>query len=46
MNTREDEKWQSLLARCAPTFTGEAEPPYGFMTRTLARLRTETRQQA
>ena len=45
MNTREDEKWQSLLSRSTPTFTGEADPPYGFITGTLARLRTEKQQQ-
>jgi hypothetical protein len=44
MNTREDEKWQSLLQRSTPTFTGEAEPPYGFVTGTLARLRSQDRQ--
>jgi hypothetical protein len=43
MNT--DEKWQSLLLRSTPTFIGEAEPPYGFVTGTLARLRAEKRQQ-
>jgi anti-sigma-K factor RskA len=43
MNT--DEKWQSLLLRSTPTFTGEAEAPYGFVTATLARLRAEKRQQ-
>jgi len=41
MNTREDEKWQSLLLRSTPTFTGEAVLPYGFLTGTLARLRAE-----
>ena len=45
MNTREDEKWQNLLLRSTPTFTGEATPPYGFVTGTLARLRAESRQQ-
>ena len=41
MNTREDEKWQSLLLRSTPTFAGETELPYGFMTSTLARLKSE-----
>jgi hypothetical protein len=41
----EDEKWQGLLLRSAPTFTGEDAPPYGFITRTVARLRAESRQQ-
>ncbi len=41
MNTREDEKWQSLLLRSKPAFAGETELPYGFMTSTLARLKSE-----
>jgi len=45
MSSQEDEKWQGLLLRSAATFTGEAEPPYGFVTGTLARLRAEKRQQ-
>jgi hypothetical protein len=45
MNSSEDEKWQSLLLRSTPTFTGEAAPPYGFITGTLARLKAENRQQ-
>jgi hypothetical protein len=45
MNTNEDQKWQDLLLHSTPTFAGEAAPPYGFVTGTLARLRTETRQQ-
>ncbi|HEV3271600.1 MAG TPA: hypothetical protein VGZ93_05405 [Candidatus Methylacidiphilales bacterium] len=45
MNTKEDEKWQALLALSGPTFAGDAEPPYGFVTATLARLRAENRQQ-
>ena len=40
-----DEKWQKLLARSIPTFAGEAAPPYGFVTATLARLGTEQGQQ-
>jgi len=40
-----DEKWQKLLARSTPTFAGQAEPPYGLVTATLARLRTEQGQQ-
>ena len=44
MNSNEDEKWQSLLARSMPTFAGAAAPPYGFVTSTLARLRDEQRQ--
>jgi hypothetical protein len=45
MNSKEDEKWQGLILRSAPTFAGEAEPPYGFVTGTLARLRAESGQQ-
>lgn len=45
MNSKEDEKWQSLLSRSTPTFTGDAVPPYGLMTRTLAQLKAERRQQ-
>jgi hypothetical protein len=44
MNTREDEKWLGLLQRSTPTFAGEAVPPYGFVTGTLARLRAESCQ--
>ena len=45
MSSNEDEKWQGLLLRSAPTFAGEADPPYGFIAGTLARLRAESRQQ-
>jgi hypothetical protein len=45
MNSKEDEKWRSLLLRSVPTFAGEATAPYGFVTSTLARLRTEDTQQ-
>ena len=44
MNAKEDEKWQALLSLSAPAFAGETTLPYGFMTRTLARLKTEKRQ--
>jgi hypothetical protein len=44
MNTSHDEKWQRLLAASAPTFAGEATPPYGFITSTLGRLRGERGQ--
>ena len=46
MSNREDEKWQALLACSVPTFAGDATPPYGFTTATLARLRAESSQQA
>jgi hypothetical protein len=36
-----DQKWQALLARSTPTFAGDAAPPFGFMTSTLARLKAE-----
>jgi hypothetical protein len=45
MIMNEDEKWQKLLTASASTFAGDAEPPYGFVTATLTRLRTENRQQ-
>jgi len=45
MNFRADEKWRNLLARSAATFAGNATPPYGFVTATLARLSAEQRQQ-
>jgi hypothetical protein len=45
MMTREDEKWQTLLARSASTFSEERTLPFGFATATLARLRSEGRQQ-
>jgi hypothetical protein len=44
MNTNQDYKWHSLLAQSAPTFTGESEPPYGFMTAMLTQLRLERQQ--
>jgi hypothetical protein len=42
----QDEKWQNLLRRSTPTFTGDATPPYGFVTATLTRLRLDAREQA
>jgi hypothetical protein len=45
MNNREDSLWQNLLAQSAPTFAGDFEPPFGFVTGTLAHLRSERRQQ-
>jgi hypothetical protein len=46
MNPNEPEKtWMNLLAQSAPTFAGDATPPYGFVTNTLAALRAESRQQ-
>ena len=44
MSINEDEKWQGLLLRSAPTFAGETTPPYGFVTSTLARLKAEKRE--
>jgi len=32
MKSKEDGKWRGLLLRSAPTFTGEADLPYGFIT--------------
>ena len=39
-----DDKWLNLLGRSASTFDGESEPPFGFVTQTLARLKTEKRE--
>jgi hypothetical protein len=44
-NNRQDNLWQNLLAQSAPTFAGETEPPYGFITGALAQLRAEQGQQ-
>jgi hypothetical protein len=46
MNMNEDQKWQRLLASSAPAFAGETEPPYGFVTATIARIRAENQQVA
>ncbi len=40
-----NDTWKNLLAQSAPAFAGEAAPPYGFVTSTLALLRVEKRQQ-
>lgn len=40
-----DDTWRNLLAQSAPTFAPEQEPPFGFVTSTLAALRAERRQQ-
>ena len=45
MNAKEDMKWQALLASSSPAFTGEAIPPYGFLTSTMARLKEQKREQ-
>jgi hypothetical protein len=45
MNPKEDQKWQGLLQLSAPTFAGDAEPPYGMITSTLARLKAGKQQQ-
>lgn len=44
MNKTDNETWQKLLALSEPTFAGEATPPYGFVTSTLAGLRTQQTQ--
>ncbi len=44
MNEFENGRWQNLVALSASSFAGELTPPYGFVTRTLAELRAETRQ--
>lgn len=43
-HSAEDAKWQALLARSTPTFAGETELPFGFLTSTLARIKAETRE--
>jgi len=43
-NPAEDQKWHALLMRSTPTFAGEATPPFGFLTSTLARLKAEKRE--
>ena len=44
-NNNADDTWRNLLAQSAPTFAAEQEPPYGFVTSTMAALRAEHRQQ-
>ncbi len=44
MNTREDQIWKNLLSASAPTFTGEAIPPYGFLTSTISQMRSARQQ--
>src|SRR5476651_927736 len=39
MNKTENETWQKLLSLSATNFAGEAVPPYGFVTSTLANLK-------
>jgi hypothetical protein len=41
---QDDARWHALLAQAKPTFAGASEPPYGFTTRMLARLRAEERE--
>jgi hypothetical protein len=38
---QDDNKWRKLLELAAPAFAGETEPPYGFVTSTVARLKAE-----
>jgi hypothetical protein len=45
MSIKEEKIWQALLAQSAPTFAGEAEPPYGLTSRMLAHARAEQRQE-
>lgn len=40
----QDDKWRNLLARSGPSFAAQTELPYGFVTSTLARLRSENRE--
>jgi hypothetical protein len=41
---QEDKKWRALLAISTPTFSGDAAPPFGFVTNTLARLKAEKKE--
>ena len=43
-HNQDDDKWQALLAQAEPTFAPEEAPPYGFITRTLARLTAENKE--
>jgi hypothetical protein len=43
INSQEDSKWQALLARSKPTFAGDTDLPFGFLTSTLARIKNEKR---
>jgi hypothetical protein len=43
---KEEQIWKNLLEASSPTFTGEATPPFGFVTSTLAQMRAARRQQA
>jgi hypothetical protein len=46
MNNPEDHTWLNLAAIGAPAYSvGGSQPPYGFTTRVLARLRAEQREQ-
>jgi len=46
MKSKEDMMWESLLAKSAPAFAGEATPPYGLTTRILSAVREQQQQQA
>jgi anti-sigma-K factor RskA len=45
MSLREDQTWSALLAKGAPAFAGETEPPFGLATRVLASARRQQSQQ-
>ena len=45
MNSREDEKWQGLLLRSAPTFAGEADAALWICHQHAGPARAENRQQ-
>ena len=46
MKSKEDQVWENLLAQSAPSFSGEATPPYGLTTRILAAVREQRQQEA
>jgi hypothetical protein len=46
MNHPEDQTWLNLAALGAPAYSAAgSQPPYGFTTRVLARVRAEQREQ-
>jgi len=40
----QDQRWQALLTRSTPTFVGDTTLPFGFLTQTLARIKSESRE--
>ncbi len=44
INPQEDQKWQAFLARSNPTFVGDTDLPFAFLTNTLARIKAEKKE--